>query len=204
MKKYFITAIHTDSGKSLVSAIFTEALKADYWKPVQAGSPTDTNTLKELITNKQTKFHPEAYCLSAPMSPHAAAKIDKVNVEIKNIKVPHSSNDFMVIEGAGGILVPINDSEDIVDMIPQLDCEVIVVSNYYLGSINHTLLTLEVLQRRGIKVRGVIFNGEKNEESMNIIQKRFPIPCLLEIPIEKEVSPKVVEKYAKILRENLI
>ena len=106
--KYFVSAIGTDSGKTLISAIMVEALKADYWKPVQAGLPRDTHTVKSLVSNAQSQFHDETYCLTTPASPHAAAKIDGVSIEISKLKMPEADRD-LIIEGAGGLMVPIND-----------------------------------------------------------------------------------------------
>ena len=150
--RYFITAIGTDSGKTIVSAIITEMLKADYWKPVQAGYPRDTETVQSLLTNKESKVHPEGYLLQTPASPHASARIDQVEIRLDNFKIPQVSG-ALVIEGAGGALVPINDQEVVIDMVKHFDCEIILVSDLYLGSINHTLLTIEALKHRSLPIR---------------------------------------------------
>src|SRR5690606_3561748 len=148
---YFITGIGTEVGKTIVSAILTEALEADYWKPIQAGDldNSDTDKVKALVSNSKTVFHPNAFALKTPMSPHAAAEIDGVLIEKKKIQRPKTENS-LVIEGAGGLLVPINDSETILDLIRPEDF-VILVSRHYLGSINHTLLSMEALKNRGLK-----------------------------------------------------
>ena len=158
---YFVTAIHTDSGKTLVSAILTEMLEANYWKPIQSGEPKDTDAVKRLVSNSKTQYFEEAYFLKTPASPHASAIIDGVQIELNQIVLPDSTSD-LVIEGAGGVLVPLNDKDMVIDIASQIDCEVILVSNLYLGSINHTLLTYELLKSRGLKVKGLIFNGESN------------------------------------------
>jgi dethiobiotin synthetase len=196
---YFVTAIDTDSGKTLVSAIVCEALEADYWKPVQAGLPRDTQTVKNLVTNTKTTVHPEAYLLKTPASPHASAKRDGVTIAIKDIKVPASERD-LVIEGAGGCLVPLNDTELVIDLIKKTEAEVVVVADLYLGSINHTLLTIEALQHRNIKIRGIIFNGESNPESERIILLRSGLRCLLRIDQERHIHPGIVKQYAKTLK----
>ena len=199
---YFITAIGTDSGKTLVSAIFCEALEADYWKPVQAGLPRDTDTVQRLITNDKTVFHPEQYLLKTPASPHAAAKAEHISIRAASFNLPATMNS-LIIEGAGGCLVPLNDDEFIIDLYSSFHAEVIVVSNHYLGSINHTLLTLEALKRRNIPLKGLIFNGDPNAETERIILHHAELKCLLRIGREPVIDREVVKKYATILMENL-
>jgi dethiobiotin synthetase len=194
--KYFVTAIDTDSGKTLVSAILCEALKADYWKPVQAGSPRDSDVIKTLVTNKITQIHPETYLLKTPASPHAAAKIDGITIELSAFKIPETLNP-LIIEGAGGCLVPLNDQEFVIDLIRTLKSNVIVVADLYLGSINHTLLTIEALRQRNIHISGIIFNGNSNPESERIILFHTQLPCLLRINKESSITSAVIEKYAK-------
>ena len=178
-KRYFISAIGTDCGKSIVSAILCEKLKADYWKPIQAGTvpQTDTELVKNLITNKKTKFHKEAFKLKTPASPHFAALLDKKKIELKKINCPETSNT-LIIEGAGGLLVPINQKNYVYDLIPHLNAELILIINFYLGSINHTLLSIEYLKSRKAKVKGIIFCGEVNESSKQIIENNLPWPVL--------------------------
>lgn len=200
--KYFITAIGTDSGKTVVSAIFCEALQADYWKPVQAGVPRDTDMVRKLITNTGTVFHPEQYLLKTPASPHAAAALERTNITLASFKIPKTEN-ALIIEGAGGCLVPLNDQEFMMDLIAKFGADVIVVSNHYLGSINHTLLTLEALKRRHLPIKGVVFNGEPNEESERIILHHARLKCLLRISKEPEINQDIVRKYAPILKANL-
>ncbi|MEQ9423057.1 MAG: dethiobiotin synthase [Cyclobacteriaceae bacterium] len=197
--RYFVTAIGTDSGKTLVSAIVTEALQADYWKPVQAGEPRDTATVQSLITNSRSRFHPESYMLHTPASPHAAAKIDRVEIRLDDIKPPETEN-HLVVEGAGGLLVPLNNNDCIIDLIRHLDMEVILVSNLYLGSINHTLLSCEALSNRNINVKGIIFNGPSNSESEDIILNKSTYPQLLKIDQLPEVNKDVVANLAAKLR----
>jgi dethiobiotin synthetase len=197
---YFVTAIHTDSGKTLVSAILCEALQADYWKPVQAGYPTDSETLRGLIQHSQIVVHPERYILKSPMSPHAAAKIDGIKIDINDFQLPPTTKD-LIIEGAGGCLVPLNDNHFVVDIASMFSCEVILVSNLYLGSINHTLLTFEALTKRNLSMAGIIFNGTPNEESESIILHHTKLPCLLRIQPEKEITPATVTQYANKLNE---
>lgn len=198
MANYFVTAIGTDSGKTLVSAILTEALKADYWKPIQAGlEERDTHQVKELISNSKTTFFPEAYALKTPMSPHQAAKIDDVEVKLSEINLPKTENNNFIVEGAGGVLVPINDTDFVIDIAGKFDCEIILVSNLYLGSINHTILTINEIKRRGLKVKGIIFNGESNPSSEEFILNYSKYPCLLRISQERTITKQIVKKYAE-------
>jgi dethiobiotin synthetase len=198
--KYFVTAIDTDSGKTLVSAILCEALQADYWKPVQAGLPRDADTVRSLLTHNATIF-PETYLLNTPASPHAAARIDGVEIKLSNFSVPQTHKP-LVIEGAGGCLVPLNDHDFVIDIARQCDATLVLVADLYLGSINHTLLTLEALKKRALPVKGIIFNGEPNPESERIILKHAGLPCLLRITRAAKIDQQIVREYAQQLKES--
>jgi dethiobiotin synthetase len=200
--KLFVTGIGTDVGKTIVSAVLTEALEADYWKPVQAGEleTGDSHTVTNLISNTKTTIHPNAYALNTPISPHAAAKIDGVNVDLQKIVIPETSNN-LVIEGAGGLLVPLNDKQTILDLI-QPDYKVIVVSRHYLGSINHTLMTIELLQQKGFDV-SVIFNGDEHVTTENVIKEMTGVKVLGRIENEPYFDRNVVKEYAQIFSEKL-
>jgi dethiobiotin synthetase len=200
---YFITGIGTDVGKTIAAAIVTEALEADYWKPVQAGDleNSDTHKLRNLVSNKKTIFHKNAFALNTPMSPHAAAEIDGVKIDIKEIKRPEPDN-HLVIEGAGGLLVPINDKQTILDLIVPSD-RIIIVSRHYLGSINHTLLTLEMLKSRGLNCFGIIFNGEKNSSTEDVILKMSGARFLGRIEPEPYFDKNVIREYAEDFQESL-
>ena len=198
---YFITAIDTDSGKTMVSAIICEALGADYWKPIQAGLPRDKEVVESLVSNVHTRFHDERYLLSTPASPHAAARIDGLNIALKDFHQPATKD--LVIEGAGGCLVPLNDQDFVIDLAIQLKCNVLVVADLYLGRINHTLVTMECLAHRNLQVSGIIFNGETNAESERIILHHTGVPCLLRIEKEPSIDKVVVRKYAGLFKKNL-
>jgi len=203
-KCYFVTAIGTDSGKTLISAILTEALKADYWKPVQSGiEETDKETVKTLVSNQDTTFFDEAYLLKSPESPHSSAKKDGVKISMENIVLPKSQNKNLVIEGAGGMLVPLNEKDLVIDLAEKFNCEIILVSNIYLGSINHTLLTVNELKKRGLKVIGLIFNGQENKEAQDYILSYSGYEELLYIPKLNEVNSEAVKKYAEKLKTKL-
>jgi dethiobiotin synthetase len=200
---YFVTAIGTDSGKTLVSAILTKALQADYWKPVQSGAEEkDSTVVKRLIENNYSVFYEEAYLFKEPLSPHAAAALEGVKIDLAKIKLPSGDYENLIIEGAGGLMVPLNEKDFVIDMISKLEAQVILVSNHYLGSINHTLLTVNELKRRNIPVKGIIFNGITNEASENIILKFSGYKCLLRIQQEKAIDSEVVTRYAIKLFEN--
>ena len=203
MNKYFITGIGTDVGKTVVAAVVTEALKADYWKPVQAGElqHTDTHSIEELISNSQSVMHEHSYALRTPMSPHAAAEIDGIRIDLSAFKEPTTEN-HLVVEGAGGVLVPLNDQETILDLI-KTDYKIIVVSRHYLGSINHTLLTLNEIRRRGLEVSGIIFNGKTHPSTENIIKKIGQVKEIGRIDQEAVIDKKVIKKYAGLLKEQL-
>lgn len=203
MKKLFITGIGTDIGKTIVSSIIVEALKADYWKPIQSGdlSFTDTMKVQSLITNSTSVFHQESYKFKNPLSPHAAAALEDTRIDLERIKSPETTNN-LIIEGAGGLLVPLNDKHFIIDLITHLDAEVILVSRNYLGSINHTLLTYEALKQRNIKIKGLIFNGNENLATENSIINYTKLPVLLSVNQETILTKEIVAAYAKSFLTN--
>ncbi len=203
MRRVFVTGIGTGIGKTVASAIITEALHADYWKPIQAGNLdySDSDTVRDLISNKTSRVHPEHYRLTSPMSPDAAAQRDGVILSLSAMYPPGCKGD-LVIEGCGGLLVPLNNSELVIDMVSHFACEVVLVSQFYLGSINHTLLSLEALARRSLPVR-VIFNGPYNADSAASISLFGKVPVLAAIPQESKVTREFVARQAANLRESL-
>lgn len=202
--KLFITGISTDVGKTIASAIIVEALEADYWKPIQAGDlqHSDSHKIKRYVSNQKTIIHENSYKLNTPASPHFAAELDGIEIELKNIKEPETKN-HLIIEGAGGVYVPINNQDCIIDLI-QKDYRVIVVSRPYLGSINHTLLTIGALENRKINVAGIIFSGERNASSESIILNKTGIKCIGRIAQEPYFDQAVIQEYAHLFRENLL
>ena len=211
MKPIFITGIGTDVGKTVVSAIVTEALQADYWKPIQAGfeQGTDSEAVQSLLSNSKTVIHDEAYKLSLPASPHIAAREENLVISIDKIVDDYnqisetSTNDYLVIEGAGGLLVPINDRQFILDVIKALDAYVIIVSRNYLGSINHSLLTAQVCKHHHLKVLGLIFNGEYmnyQDEVTNWSTYSF----IGAVPTFNKVTKQQVRQSASGIRQALI
>jgi dethiobiotin synthetase len=167
----FITGIGTGIGKTVVSAILAEALQSDYWKPVQAGDTggTDSEWVKTVISNNKSRIHAEPYIFKLAVSPHIAAKAEGREISIQNIfneylrimkNRQQTVTSGIIIEGAGGLLVPLNENEFVIDLIEKLNARVILVSRNYLGSINHSLLSAQVCKERNINVIGWIFNDQ--------------------------------------------
>lgn len=196
MKPLFISGIGTDVGKTVVSAVLVEKLQADYWKPIQSGDLnfSDTLKVKSLISNPYSKFHPEAYQLTQPFSPHKSAELDGVEIKLNQIALPQTSNG-LVIEGAGGLMVPLNRKELIVDLIVQLQAEVIIVSKNYLGSINHTLMTLTLLHQKNISIKGIIFNGEPDTYSESMILDYSGVEFIGRIPTSHQLNRNVIKSW---------
>ncbi len=202
--KLFITGISTDVGKTIASAIIVEALQADYWKPIQAGDldNSDSHKIKSYISNDRTIIHENSYKLNTPSSPHFAAELDGITIDLKKIAAPQTEN-HLIIEGAGGVFVPLNEKDCVIDLI-QTDYKVIVVSRHYLGSINHTLLTIEAFKNRKINIAGIIFSGDKNKASESIILNKTGIKCIGRIEQEPYFDQNVIKEYADLFRENLL
>jgi len=196
MQKIFVTGISTEVGKTITSAIITEALEADYWKPVQAGDldNTDSHKVASLISNTKTVIHPSSYELKTPMSPHAAAEIDGIRIDRFHINEPETDN-HLVIEGAGGLLVPLNAEDTMFDIIMP-NYKVIVVSRHYLGSINHSLLTINWLQHKGYDV-SVLFSGNANPHTENIILHKTGVSLIGSINEEAHFDKGVIKGYAE-------
>ncbi|MFM1878665.1 MAG: hypothetical protein RLZZ241_1531 [Bacteroidota bacterium] len=202
MKQIFVTGISTEVGKTIASSVLTEALEADYWKPIQSGdlNHTDSDKVQGLISNNKTEIHPSAYVLQTPMSPHAAAALDGVQIHLKDIKRPKTAN-HLIIEGAGGLLVPLNNRDTIQDLIFKTD-KVVVVSRHYLGSINHTLLTLQALKLGGFETF-LLFSGNPNPTSEEIIVLKSGIPVLGRIPELTQVHKAAISEQAQHILPNL-
>ena len=202
--KLFITGIGTDVGKTISSAIITESLEADYWKPIQAGDleNSDSHKIKSFLSNVKTVIHPNSYALNTPASPHLAAELDRTTIDLRKIIEPKTEN-HLVIEGAGGVFVPLNSKDCVIDLI-QSDYKVIVVSRHYLGSINHTLLTIEALENRKIAVAGIVFSGNNNKATEEIILSKTGVKCIGRIEQEPYFDKNVIKEYADLFREQLL
>jgi dethiobiotin synthetase len=199
----FITGIGTDVGKTIVSAILCQWLQANYWKPIQSGDSEggDSKTLKKLVSHSSFEIFKEAYKFDAPLSPHAAAKLEGKKIEVDSI-IPPKSKNTIIIEGAGGLLVPLNyRNETICDLIIHLKAQVIVVVKEYLGNINHTLLTISHLEKNNIKIAGFVFVGEELPHTWDIIKKTTGLPLLFRVPIFDELNRNTIVNFAQEIDE---
>ena len=208
----FITGIGTDVGKTVTAAILTEALKADYWKPVQAGfdAGTDSTCIKSLVSNSYTTIHPETYKLKLPASPHIAAREEGIKIELSEIEKKYfkitnnqALTHHLVVEGAGGLMVPLNENEFVLDLIKKLKAKVILVSRNYLGSINHSLLTAQVCKAHNIDVLGSVFNDHYMNYEDEIVQWSG-YKKIASLPFTNNVTAGFVKEKAAILKNNLI
>ncbi len=194
-----VAGIGTDVGKTVVSAVLCEALDADYWKPVASGSedgPTDAEVLSSLIRDAGQRVHPCNYVFGKSLSPHIAAALEGVTIALSSLRAPATEKP-LVVELAGGVMVPLNDEHTNLDLVVQLGFPVVVVSRHYLGSINHTLLTLEALRNRKVEVCGVIFNGEELPDTERIIARQGRVEVLGRIPLLQAVSGESVRALSK-------
>ncbi|MES2329739.1 MAG: dethiobiotin synthase [Bacteroidota bacterium] len=211
MTPIFITGIGTGVGKTLIAAIVTEALSADYWKPIQAGyeDGTDTITVKELLSNEGSVVHPELYRLKTPASPHIAAAKDGIEIDLDTITqnatslVQSIAPKPLIIEGAGGLLVPLTSSLMVADLIKSLNARVILVSRNYLGSINHSLLTAAYCRSHGIEVAGWIFNDDYMNYEEEIVQWS-DYPSLGSVPKMEPIDKTTVHEQAMRIKSSLI
>lgn len=194
-KKYFVTAIGTDVGKTLVSSILVNALNANYWKPIQCGNLdfTDSDFIRK---NSNVKVYPEKYIFKKPASPHIASMEENVLIDLKEIKIPEGDK-HLIIEGAGGMLVPLNDKNELViDIAKENNLPLIMVTSFYLGSINHTLLSLEYAKQNNLKIAMLIFTGDVIPSTLTAIKNFFPDLKLGFVPKLDEISQKSISMVA--------
>ena len=203
MNRYFITGIGTEVGKTIVSAILTEALQADYWKPVQSGTVegTDSNSVAGLISNTASQFLKEAYSFKEPASPHLAAALEGVEIDIETVQLPSSSNRNLIIEGAGGVLVPLNSKHYVIDLAKRFDAEVILVCRNYLGCINHSLLSIDYLRRHNYKIKGLVLSGDFDPLVRSAIVNYADTPVLAEIKEINEVTKSSIAELARSVKQ---
>ena len=194
---YFVTGIHTDAGKTVASAFLQLALDADYWKPIQAGDLDfgDTDRVRAYTSLPAERYHPVRHALRTPASPHYAARLDGVDIKLEDFELPKTDRP-LIVEGAGGILVPINDRQTVGDLMVHLGLPVILVSRHYLGSINHTLLSIEQLRRMGLEIAGIVYSGGENgAETVRIVGEMTGIEVLGELPEFGEVTSDVLRNF---------
>ncbi|MDX1585099.1 MAG: dethiobiotin synthase [Balneolaceae bacterium] len=179
----FVSGTDTGIGKTVVSAMLTAGLDASYWKPIQSGldAETDTEFVKRVTGVDESRLLPEKFRLYEPLSPHASAAIDGVHIDMSDFDIPDYTTDRLVVEGAGGLMVPMNEKDMIIDLIKHLDLPVLLVARSSLGTLNHTFLSLEALRRRNIPVVGVIMNGMKNESNRKAIEYYGDVEVIAEL-----------------------
>ena len=201
---FIVVGIHTGIGKTVCSAIMTEALGYDYWKPVQAGDldESDSIFIKNHISTPLSKIHREAFCLTEAMSPHAAAKIDNIEITLETLNLPATQNG-LIVETAGGIMSPLSDSLVVLDLIKHLGLPVVLVTQDYLGSINHTLLSIEILRGVDIPILGLVFSGKKVATSRDFISQYAGLETLFEIPFFEKLDRETIVKFAKNISKGL-
>lgn len=204
MKAIAIAGIHTGIGKTVASAVIAEALAADYWKPVQAGDLDNTDSMQvaKLLSNGFARVHPEAHKLSEAMSPHAAAYKDKIEIEHQLFPFPKTEK-LLIVETAGGIHSPMSNEATMVDFISHYNLPTILISNNYLGSINHTLMSVEVMKTRGIDLLGIIINGDRNNDSETFIEQYSKLPIIAHIPKFEELTHENITQQALIIQNAL-
>jgi dethiobiotin synthetase len=200
MRPFFISGIGTGIGKTIVAAVLTEAIRADYWKPVQAGfeKGTDSSWLASMISNSETIIHPETYKLQMAASPHIAAARENRRIDLSRIVEDFDqlkSDRPLIIEGAGGLLVPLNEKEFVIDLIKLLDARLILVSRNYLGSINHSLMTAKICRSYGLDPAGWVFNDNYLDYENEIVAWSG-YPALFSLPLLDTISPQTLSEAA--------
>jgi len=185
---FFITGTGTDIGKTVISGILLSGLEAKYWKPIQSGEPTDTNFLKKITELDSDNFLPERHIFSQPVSPHLASSLSGRRIELKDFELPEHPDSHLIVEGAGGLLVPLNEKDLIIDLIDVLKLPVLLVALSGLGTINHTLLSINALNARGIPILGVVMNGEANQSNREAIENFGKVPVIAQVERLPELS----------------
>lgn len=199
MTKIIVAGNGTGVGKTVVSAILAQSLQADYWKPIETGSlqDSDTQTVKTLLAHSTCQVHAPCYRFQTPVSPHYAAQLENQRIDPDSIKIPTYSK-CLVIETVGGVFVPLNDQTLAIDLFNKWDAQWILVSSHYLGSINHTLLTIEALKRRNISIAGIIFNGTAQKGVKEAILHFSNLKELGHLDQEASIYPTIIQKYGAL------
>ncbi len=199
-EQFFITGTDTGIGKTFVSAMLMSNLDATYWKPVQAGldEETDTEFVQRISGADSGRIIPETYRLKTPMSPHAAADIDEIDIELSDFKLPEFNTKHLIVEGAGGLIVPLNWKDMVIDLIEHLNLPVVLVARSSLGTLNHTLLSLKVLHEHGIEVCSIIMNGDKHPSNKETIEHFGNLPVYEVEPLEIVNRDSLIQQYNQI------
>jgi dethiobiotin synthase len=192
--RVFITGTDTDVGKTIISCLLMAGMRAAYWKPIQSGMPADTDFVRTATGLPDKHFLAERYILTQPLSPHLSAARDGITIGMDEISLPDPLPEKLIVEGAGGVLVPLNDRHTMLDLMVRLGLPVIVVARSTLGTINHTCLTVDKLRAARLDVLGVVMNGPLNPDNRRSIEKFARVPVLAEIEPLPEVSPQSLLK----------
>jgi len=187
--KFIICGTDTDIGKTLISSFFVKGLNSFYWKPIQSGieSQTDSQTVEKLALVSKEKIIKEAYVFTKPLSPHWAAEIDQKAINLDKLRLPKVQGS-LIVETAGGLMVPLTRNFLQIDQIKQWDLPVILVCKSSLGTLNHTLLSIEALKRRKIEILGLVINGEKHLDNPKTLVEFSGIPLITEFPYIKKID----------------
>lgn len=200
----FVTGTDTDIGKTYCSGVLANELKYEYWKPIQTGVTKEEDFDSCYIRKTHNiRTHSESYCFSAPLSPHIAANLENQTIDINNIKRPDTKNN-LIIEGAGGVLVPINEQILMIDLIKHFNIPVIIVAADKLGTINHTLMTIEMLRKYQIEIIGVIMNFYQNEQNAISIEKYGRVKIVHRIPIKPLKSSNIILELLSYSNQHLV
>jgi dethiobiotin synthetase len=199
---FFVSGIGTDVGKTVVSSVLCELLFANYWKPVQSGELGNTDSMKveRLVSFETFNYFPEQFRLTQPLSPHVSAKLDGVHIETTDFTFPEFTGN-LIVEGAGGLMVPVNENGLLYcDLAAEWKLPTILISRHYLGNINHTLMSIEILRSRNIPILGIIYVGDELPMTEDIIFTKTQIPTLFHVPIIENLSKETISTFATQLR----
>ncbi|MCX8080262.1 MAG: dethiobiotin synthase [Bacteroidia bacterium] len=203
-KRYFVTGIGTGVGKTFTSAVLCRKFKASYWKPVQTGSSegTDSSFIKTILSDlPECRVLKETYVYPQPLSPHYAAALNGEEIRMEKILLPPDLPDLLIVEGAGGLLVPLNDKYFVIDLASKFEAQIILVISNYLGCINHSLLSFEYLKNKNYPVKGIVLNGNFEPEVKDIILKHSSFPLLAEIP---ELASNNIEAIKQAIEKDIV
>ena len=204
MSGYFVTGTDTDVGKTVVCSWLMLALDGEYWKPVQAGldGETDEAMVRRLTGLPNERFHDSVYRLKAALSPHEAARREGIAIDINRMTLPRHRRP-LIVEGAGGLLVPLNGESFVADLIVKLGLPVILVARSQIGTINHTLLCLEALRARQIEIAGVVINGPANPANRDALANFGRVPIVAELPVFEPLDRASVAQAARRIKPAL-
>lgn len=199
-QRFFITGTDTDVGKTIISAMLVKGLNAYYWKPIQSGleETTDTEIVAQLTGLSNDHFLPETYRFKAPLSPHTSSKLENIRIDLDRFNLPEiKGTNPLIVEGAGGVLVPLNETDLMLDLMKKLTIPVLIVSRSTLGTLNHTLLTIRILRESGLDILGVVMNGPKNTSNREAIEHYGNVRVVAEIETIKDLTPSALETAFK-------